>query len=274
MSGSSPRPRRSTSRRQKGRSGRSVEDPEIPGHLSPAGLDAALRRELRSLPAADADLVSLHLQAASEVIDEDPELALAHSRAARRIGARVAAVREAVGIAAYRTGAWREALAELRTAYRMYGDPALIPMLADCERGLGRPERALDLLSAPPARGLTGDAAIERVLVEAGARRDIGQVEAARLVLERAIAATLPAPGRVGVAGGVSAVAAVEAVGTDSALPRMWYAYADTLTALGRSDAAEEWFAAVTAVDPGETTDAAERAGLDDTATAARRPGS
>lgn len=257
-----------------------ADGPEIPAHLEPAGLDAGLRRELRTLSKTSADRVSLHLQAAAEVLDDDPVLALDHARAARRIGARIAAVREAAGIAAYRAGAWQEALAELRTAHRMYGDPVLIPMLADCERALGRPERALELLTGAPVRDLAGDAGIERVLVEAGARRDLDQVEAARFILEQAIAAEIPASDRTRDGHGVCPAAALGAARADSAVPRLWYAYADTLAVLGRSDAAREWFAAVATADADETTDATDRAaaalpgvGRDDTQPLDTNPG-
>jgi hypothetical protein len=40
---------------------------------------------------------------------------------------------------------------------------------------------------------------------------------------------------------------------------RLWYAYADTVLALGRPDEAREWFAAAATVDRDGETDAAER---------------
>ena len=60
---------------------------------------------------------------------------------------RVGVVREACGIAAYRTGRWAEALSELRAARRMTGRDDYLPIMADCERALGRPDRALALPS-------------------------------------------------------------------------------------------------------------------------------
>ena len=53
-----------------------------------------------------ADTVARHLVAAGELIDEDPEAALAHAQAARARSGRIAAVREAVGVAAYHCGDW------------------------------------------------------------------------------------------------------------------------------------------------------------------------
>jgi hypothetical protein len=48
-----------------------------------------------------AEQVSLRLVAAGELIDDDPETALAHTLVARRLASRIPAVREAVGLAAY-----------------------------------------------------------------------------------------------------------------------------------------------------------------------------
>ena len=43
------------------------------------------------------------------------------------------------------TGRYAEALRELRTVRRLSGSSEHLPIMADCERGLGRPERALAL---------------------------------------------------------------------------------------------------------------------------------
>ena len=77
-------------------------------------------------------------------------------------------MREAVGIAAYRCGDWAQALAELRAARRLGSKSPLLPLIADCERGLGRPERAIELARSPEAAQLTGDDADElRIVVAA-----------------------------------------------------------------------------------------------------------
>ena len=73
--------------------------------------------------------------------------ALAHARAARARASRLAVVREAVGVAAYHAQEWTEALTELRTARRISGDPRNLPIMADCERALGRPTQAVRMLS-------------------------------------------------------------------------------------------------------------------------------
>ena len=202
-------------------------------------LDRAVRAELRSLSKLTADLVARHLIAAGEALDDDPSTALAHARAARARAARVAVVREAVGLAAYHAGEWSEALSELRTARRISGDPRNLALIADCERALGRPEQALRYLTDPDVRRLDAESRIELLIVCAGARRDLGQVDAAVSVLARGgLDTQRPRPGSA----------------------RLWYAYADALEELGRVDEAAVWFAASAAVDPEGELDAADRA--------------
>ena len=56
-------------------------------------------------------------------------------------------VRELLGLAYYHLGQWREAAREL-AAYRRLSDKRdRDPELADCERALGRPEKAVEILS-------------------------------------------------------------------------------------------------------------------------------
>lgn len=202
-------------------------------------LDRSVRAELRSLSKLNADAVGRYLVAAGQLIDADPPRALALARAARARAARVAAVREAVGIAAYHAGEWAEALTELRTARRISGDPRNLPLIADCERALGRPEQAARVLSDPQARRLDGETRAELLIVVAGARRDVGQLDAALSVLARGgLDRNHPGPGAV----------------------RLWYAYADALEAAGRRDEAAAWFAASAALDRDGELDSADRA--------------
>ncbi len=185
-----PRDQASTSgpgraRRAQPQHGANEEDrgPRIPPEIEAKQLAPEVRRELSTLDRANADAVARHLVAAGELIDEDPEAALSHARAARARSGRIAAVREAVGIAAYQCGDWSQAISELRAARRMGSKSPLLPLIADCERGLGRPERALELARGPEAAKLTGDEADEMRIVAAGARADLGQLEQALTVL-------------------------------------------------------------------------------------------
>jgi tetratricopeptide (TPR) repeat protein len=182
--------------------------------------------------------VARHLVAAGELIVVEPVAALSHARAARARSGRIAAVREAVGIAAYQCGDWSQAIAELRAARRMGSKSPLLPLIADCERGLGRPERALELARGTEAAKLSGDEADEMRIVAAGARADLGQLEQALTVL------STPQldPARTGV------IAA-----------RLFYAYAETLLALDRGKEALEWFLHAAAADIDGVTDAEDR---------------
>lgn len=221
-----------------GRRADRANEPAVPQDVDPAELDPQVRAELRSLTKPVAERVARHLVAAGHLVDEDPETALAHARAARRLGGRLAVVREAVAISAYHAGEWSEALGELRAARRMGGAAGLVHVMADCERALGRPERALALASETPLDELPLDERVEMLLVIAGARRDLGELDAALLTLHRP-----------------------ELESDRPGLPtlRLQYAYADALEAAGRRDGARTWFARAVENDPEETTDAAER---------------
>ncbi|CAM4213642.1 hypothetical protein MB901379_02322 [Mycobacterium basiliense] len=197
-----------------------------------------IRRELSTLDRATADAVARHLVAAGELLDDDPQAALEHARAARARSSRIGAIREAVGIAAYQCGDWAQALAELRAARRMGSKSALLALIADCERGLGRPERAIDLARGPEATQLTGDDADELRIVAAGARADLGQFAQALTLLS---------------------TPQLDPTRTGSTSARLFYAYADTLLALGRRDEALQWFLHSTAADIEGVTDAEDR---------------
>ena len=76
------------------------QGPPIPSAIEAKQLSPEIRGELTTLDRATADVVARHLVAAGDLLDDDPEAALAHARAARARSGRIAAVREAVGIAA------------------------------------------------------------------------------------------------------------------------------------------------------------------------------
>ncbi|MDG4667032.1 tetratricopeptide repeat protein [Mycobacterium sp. 236(2023)] len=212
--------------------------PPIPREIEAKQLAPEIRGELTTLDKSTADTVARHLVAAGELLDEDPEAALAHARAARARSGRIAAVREAVGIAAYQCGDWAQALAELRAARRMGSRSSLLALIADCERGVGRPERAIELSRSPEAAELTGDDADELRIVVAGARSDLGQHEQALAVLS---------------------TPALDPTQAGQTSARLFYAYAETLLALGRNDEALQWFLHAAEADVEGVTDAEER---------------
>ncbi|GAA2248550.1 hypothetical protein GCM10010401_22830 [Rarobacter faecitabidus] len=157
-------------------------------------LDREARERLRGLTKENAQFVGAHLVAAGSVIDDDPELAYKHAQAAVSRGGRVDVVREALGIAAYRTERYAEAIRELRTFQRISGSPEHLPIIADSERGRGNPRRAVDLWQSPDAAKLAPADYIELGIVVAGARADLEEYDAALQVLQDFSEATkLPA---------------------------------------------------------------------------------
>jgi tetratricopeptide (TPR) repeat protein len=169
---------------------------------------------------------------------DDPEQGYAYSQAAKRLAARVGVVREACGIVAYRTGRWAEALSELRAARRLTGRDDYLPIMADCERALGRLDRALALVREASTADLDRATRIELRIVESGIRRDQGLSDAAVLALQ------------------------VPELTSSRLRPwsaRLFYAYADALLAAGRADEARDAFARAAQADPDGETDAADR---------------
>ncbi len=213
-------------------------EPALPDDATPEELDKSVQRDLHTLDRANAETVARHLVMAGRLVDTDPTAALEHARAARGRAGRVAAVREAAGISAYHAGEWAEALSELRAARRMAGGPGMLAVMADCERGLGRPERALELARSEEARRLTGEAAIELNIVVAGARMDMGKYDAAVVTLQ----------GKD-----------LDPAKTGSAYARLFYVYAEALRAAGRGREALEWFLNCAAADDEGETDAEQR---------------
>jgi tetratricopeptide (TPR) repeat protein len=202
-------------------------------------LDRNVRAALRSLPDSLAEKLAAHLAAAGALYDDEPQQAYTHAWYARSLAPRLAVCREAAGLTAYRIGDYAAALAELRAVRRITGDPIHLPVMADCERGLGRPERAIALTRDPDVNKLDRAARIELAIVVSGARRDLGQADAAVVALQgSALNANTVAPWSA----------------------RLWYAYAEALLAAGRNDEARQWFEAAAGVDEDEETDAAERA--------------
>jgi tetratricopeptide (TPR) repeat protein len=221
---------------------RRENEPAVPEGVDSRSLHASVRAELRGLPKELAEIVAAHLVVAGQLMDEDPELAYAHAEAARRRAARLPIVREAAAETAYAAGRYDVALSEFRALRRMTGSQDYLPVMADCERALGRPHNALKLAREADRVGLDPALRIEMIIVEAGARRDLGQDEEARRLLERAVAAVRP--GRA----------------APLAVARLRYAYADALLHGGKDAEAREWFAAAAQLDHDQETDAQLRA--------------
>ncbi len=215
-----------------------LSEPDLPGDIDIADLDPMVLQDLRVLSKDNADAVAKHMIMAATLMAEDPQLALRHARAAKERAGRVAVARETNGIAAYRAGEWKEALSELRAARRMSGGPGLLAVMADCERGLGRPEKAIELSKSDEAKELDPESQVELAIVVAGARLDLSQPESAIVTLQRQNP---------------------DLNSTGPTAARLSYAYADALAAAGRTEEAREWFRHADKIDEDGLTDAAER---------------
>lgn len=121
----------------------------------------------------------------------------------------------------------------------MSGGAGLLAVMADAERALGNPDKAIELAKSPEAAGLDPEMAAELEIVVAGARSDLGQHEAALAALQHA-------------ARSVDAAA--------SFAYSIYYAYAAKLAELGQQADAITWFLKAADADLEEETDAAERA--------------
>lgn len=221
---SRPAPSTAADRRARERSTAPVIDDDVTGRE----LDKEIRQELATLAGPVAGTVARHLVMAGRLIDDDPALAHRHAQHARSMGGRVAVVREAAGFAAYAAGQYQVALTEFRAARRISGRVDFLPVMADCERGVGRPEKALELADDPQAARLPADSRAELAIVAAGALRDLGRPEQALQRLTGAVPARPP---------------------TEQWVARVQYAIGDLLADLGRTEEAVSAFAAAEAGD-------------------------
>ncbi|WP_406831140.1 tetratricopeptide repeat protein [Pedococcus sp. KACC 23699] len=216
-----------------------LPEPRIAEGVTGKELDRSIHVQLRTLSKENAEGVAQHLVMAAALLEVDDFTgAEAHAETAVRRAGRVPAAREALGLVAYRKGEWARALSEFRTARRLSGSSHMLALMVDCERGLGRPERALELAMSPEARTLAVEDRVELAIVISGIRRDLGQLDAARLALE---------------------IPQLKGSGRKPWAARLSYAYAETLLATGREEDAREWFARAADADHELETDAAER---------------
>ncbi|MET0872693.1 MAG: hypothetical protein ABWX89_10210, partial [Paeniglutamicibacter terrestris] len=205
---------RSSNSPERGRS------PEIDDDVTGKELDRITRAELRYLDDVNNEWVSKHLVMAGRLIAIDPQLAYEHCIAASRRGGRVAVVREAVGLAAYAAGDFAEALREFRTHRRISGNNLHLPLIADSERGIGRPEKALEIAHSDVIETLDTNGKVEMAMVASGAQNDLGNLDAALAELE---------------------IPQLDMNRAFSYSPRLFSAYADALENLGRNDEAVTW---------------------------------
>ncbi len=196
------------------------KSPPIPEEITPADLQMPIRVQLKTLSAENAEMTARHLAMVDLLIEQDPELAHQHAQAAASRAGRIAVVRETLGITAYRTADYALALRELLTHRRMTASNEQLPLIVDSERGLGRPERALELARSVDRATLSPAVRVNLAIATSGARLDLGQNELALVELE---------------------IKELDASRVFDYTPPLFWAYADTLEVLGREAEAKKW---------------------------------
>jgi hypothetical protein len=160
------------------------KSPLIPSEITPEDLEFGVRVQLKTLTPENAEMVARHLAMVSLLIDDDPELAHRHAKAAAQRAGRLALVHETLGITAYAVGDYTLALRELLTHRRLTGSNDQLPLIVDCERGMGRPQRGLEAVVGVDRKSLDVGVRINLAVALSGARLDMGQPEAALLELQ------------------------------------------------------------------------------------------
>ena len=160
------------------------KSPLIPSQITPEDLDMGVRVQLKTLTAENAEMVARHLAMVSLLIDDDPALAHKHALAASRRASRLAVVHETLGLTAYAIGDFALALRELLTHRRLSGSNEQLPIIVDSERGMGRPERALEAVVGVDRAKLPVGVRINLAIALSGARLDLGQAKLAKQELE------------------------------------------------------------------------------------------
>ncbi|GAA2174724.1 hypothetical protein GCM10009846_21770 [Agrococcus versicolor] len=214
--------------------------PAIPADVQASDLAGEARMQLKTLAKDNADDVARHLAMVARLIDDDPKAAHEHALAASRRAGRIGVVRETLAITAYQLEDFGLALRELRTFRRITGSDEQLPLMVDCERGLGRPEKALELSRSVDASTLPTPVRVELAIARSGARLDLGQTQSALDELR---------------------IPELQRDVAHSYSPALFAAYANVLEDLGKADEAAEWHALAdraidaleAAADPGET---------------------
>lgn len=164
---------------------RRPNEPVMPVGMQWAMLSADERDRLRGLTKEHSENIGLHILAAYSLIDSDPQAALEHAKWVSHQASRIDISRETLGFIAYRVGDYRLAARELRTALRMNGFADYLPFIADCERGMGNPRKALELATNEQAKHLRGATKAEMFLVYAGCLADLGHLDKAIEVVDQ-----------------------------------------------------------------------------------------
>ena len=199
-----------------------AEDGELPSEV---------RDELRGALGPDRSAgLERRLSIATRAYERDRyREALSELRVLARLAPDVAAVRELYGLTLYRLGRWREAVRELRAFHELSGSFDQHPVIADCERALGRDKAVLATWEVLRQAGVDREVLVEGRLVVAGMMADRGDIEGAVALLA---------------SGGKSLRH------PDTCHLRQWYALGDLYERAGDLPRARELFARVASHEP------------------------
>ena len=162
-------------------------EPVIAEDVEAKALPGKVRAELLSLSAENAEVVARQMVMIDRLLlsGSDDDLRLAHQfgKAAVDRAGRVGVVRQYAGRAALSVKEFAEAKKDFSAAWRILGLSILKVYLAECEVGLGKARKALEILGEVKADALSQREVIYARLISAQAREALGQREAALVTL-------------------------------------------------------------------------------------------
>ncbi|GAA2108081.1 hypothetical protein [Kocuria atrinae] len=194
--------------------------PDIDEDVTGREIDKPTRRQLEALEPRNAERVAQHLVMAARYLDVDAEFALEHANAAVRKAGRIAVVREATGVAAYAAEDYALALKELRTHRRISGSEEHLPLIVDCQRALGKADKALEEAQSTAAEKLDTAGKVELAIVVSGIHADADDSQAALEALQ---------------------IPQLDKNRGFSYSPRLFRAYAEALRGVGRDKESVSW---------------------------------
>jgi tetratricopeptide (TPR) repeat protein len=193
----------------------------------PRGVVGEIRQTAKPGRAEEA---AKHVERAMDLLEDgQPERAADEADRAKAIAPRSPSVREILGLAWYAAEQWRRALSEMQAYRRMSGRLDENHVIADCQRALGHPERAVQEAEEALDGAVSDEVRAECAVVGASALADLGRLEEA-LGLLRRIRTTVE-------------------VGRPFDL-RVWYVTGDILERLGRTEDAAREFRKILRHDP------------------------
>jgi len=196
------------------------KSPMLPDEITETDLDLLVRVQFKTLSPENSERVSRHLAMVNLLINQDPELAHQHALAAADRAGRIGIVRETLGLTAYTVGDFALALRELQAYRRISGLNDQLPVMVDCERGMGRPDKALELGRSVDPKTLEPGVRANLAIALSGARLDRGENDLALAELE---------------------IAELNPESVFDYSPQLFWAYSDTLEILGRAADAKRW---------------------------------